>query len=74
MSKLELTGDAIGMYVTYIPKNETGRIKKFDNDMQIAWVAYNVNDDWNDYQNYTGVFTQYSDIRFTDNKEASNES
>jgi hypothetical protein len=49
----------IGMYITYVPTGEIGRLKQFDNNSRVAWVVYKCGDNWDQYQNYTAQATDY---------------
>ena len=63
-----------GDYVNYIPfKNcdksqyEYGRIKSIQSS-EFVFVVYNCNNDWDNYQNYTGQRTAIKDLILTTNK------
>lgn len=64
----DLKESDIGRMVNYKPnmENEFGKILKFNNQTQTAWVVYKCNEDWDNYQNYTAASTKYSDLYFTD--------
>lgn len=62
-----LEDEDIGKFVFYILFDGTlqpGKIKGYNNDLKIAWVVYHCNNEWHDYQNYTGASTNYSDLTF----------
>lgn len=55
-----------GDKVTYVPEHshpEEGMIKEIHPDGKSAWVVYNCNDDWDDYENYTGALTNFRDLK-----------
>lgn len=64
----DLKDSDIGRVVNYKPnlENEFGKIKKFDNEKQTAWVVYKCGEDWDNFLNYTAAATSYSDLYFTD--------
>ena len=53
-----------GMKVTYVTphKIETGIVKSIA-DENHAFVAYNCNNDWDNYENYTAARTRLEDLR-----------
>ena len=60
-----LTDSDIGKYVEYNDNNgkvERGKIKSYNNETQLAWVVYKCNNEWNNYQNYTGQSIKYEDL------------
>lgn len=55
----------IGQAVTYNPGHtppEPGMIKSLSSDPDAYFVVYHCNDDWEDYQNYTGALTNKRDL------------
>lgn len=62
----KLTDADIGSWVTYSDgfKKETGKIKSFDNERQVAWVVYHANENWDGdhWKDYTAACTNYSDL------------
>lgn len=60
----KLTEKDIGRFVIFNDshKKEKGRIKRFDNKAQVAWVVYNCNNDWDNYQSYTAAATHYKHL------------
>ena len=58
----ELTKEDIGKWVLYLPKNERGRIKSW-NDL-FVFVVYKCANNWDDYKNYTAATTKAEDLRF----------
>ena len=45
-------------------KYETWKLKSFNNETQTAWIVFKCNDDWSNFQNYTGESCSYSDLEF----------
>jgi len=41
---------------------KNGIIKSLNISETFAWVVYNCSDDWDNYQNYTGVSTNIKDL------------
>jgi hypothetical protein len=57
---------SIGDKVTYVSDyapSEHGIIKGFSKDGIQAYVVYNCNEDWENYNNYTGQLTYLDDLR-----------
>lgn len=56
----------VGQKVMYLNlpagKCENGIIKSLTEDGKAAFVVYNCNDDWENYENYTGVRTDLNDL------------
>lgn len=54
-----------GTKVTYVHKGakEYGIIKSFPEDPYHAFVVYHCNDDWDDYQSYTGQRTEIAHLK-----------
>lgn len=55
----------IGDKVTYTPEYgeyEKGIIKSFSDSGFIAFVVYKCDNDWKNYQNYTGASTNIEDL------------
>lgn len=64
----QLTENDIGKWFTYVDwngKEERGKLKKYDNDMQTAWIVYKANDNWDGdhWKDYTSNGTNYSDLK-----------
>ncbi len=61
----KLIDDDIGRWVTYT-NGDTGKIKEFDNEAEIAWVIYKCNGNWDmdQWKEYTAEATQYDDLFF----------
>lgn len=67
LSSVRLKNSDIGRWVAYTPnyecsKTEKGRIKGF-NDMYV-FVVFHCDNNWDDYQNYTGESVRIEDIKF----------
>lgn len=63
----KLTQDDIGRWVMYIPatgERECGKIKRYNNKQQVAWVVYKCGDNWDQFENYTAAATKYQDLEF----------
>lgn len=64
----DLTKKDIGRWVQYTAhdgaKTNKGRIKGWNH--AIVWVVYACDDNWDDYQNYTGAPTDAGDLEFID--------
>lgn len=43
-------------------KKENGIIKSINEDGTAAFVVYNCDNDWNNYQNYTGAHTKIDNL------------
>jgi len=58
----KLTKDDIGKWVVYKSKleNEKGRIKSWND--KCIFVVYASNNEWDNYQNYTGCSTNPEDL------------
>lgn len=41
---------------------ETGKIKSFNNEITTAFVVFKCNNDWDNFKDYTGQSTKYSDL------------
>ena len=52
-----------GEQVVYIPNGEKGVVKTLCDDGQTAWVVYNCGDNWENYANYTGAKTAFTDLK-----------
>lgn len=54
-----------GQKVTYLTeyKREHGMIKSLSDDGKAAFVVYHCNNDWEDFENYTGARTNLEDLR-----------
>lgn len=57
LNLIVVTPSDIGRWVLYKVKNEKGRIKSYNDEC---------NDDWDNYQNYTGCATLREDLEFTE--------
>jgi len=64
LNALIVTSNDIGCWVLYRPKNEKGRIKSYND--KFVFVVFKCDDNWNDYQNYTGCATRREDLEFTE--------
>jgi len=55
----------VGDKVIYKPNNQKGIIKSLAKciDDRCAWVVYSCGGDWENYQNYTGAVTFFSDLK-----------
>jgi len=65
MSQIEgipLTDAHIGAWVTYWPKDEIGRIKRWAGSL--VYVVYNCDGDWDNYDKYTAAATHHKALRF----------
>ena len=53
-----------GTKVTYqdFGRKETGIVKSLHPMLRVAFVVYKCNNDWKNYQNYTGCPTSFSDL------------
>lgn len=60
LNKLE-----VGDYVTYVSNNtyEIGRIKRFTEFKGFIFVVYYCNNDWDNYQDYTGILTNKDSLK-----------
>lgn len=57
----------VGRVCVYAPGkdwSETGRLKSFNNENQIAWIVFKCGDDWDNFMNYTGQSVKYEDFIF----------
>jgi hypothetical protein len=58
----------IGCWLVYKPQieNELGRLLRYDNEKQIAWVVYKANNNWDGehWKDYTAESTKYEDLFF----------
>lgn len=63
-----LSKDDIGKWVMYDSghKSEKGRIKSWND--KYVFVVYHCGDDWDGWQNYTGVATRPEDLTFKENQ------
>lgn len=55
-----------GYKVTYVPDHgniQWGIIKEMHPTEKFAWVVYHCNDDWDDYENYTGQLTNLKNLK-----------
>lgn len=59
-----VTPSDIGRWVLYRPKNEKGRIKSYND--KFIFVVYKCDNNWDDYQNYTGEATKRENLEFTE--------
>lgn len=62
-----LTEEDIGKWVTYFGKAgeaESGKIKAFDNERELAWVVYRANENWDGdhWKDYTAAATDYDQL------------
>jgi len=68
----KLTDKDIGRWVIYKPslKNQTGKIKSFNNETKVAFVVYKANNNWDldHWKDYTAQATKYQDLYFEDKK------
>lgn len=63
MNIKKLTDKDVGKWVAYIPSYGTkkkGRIKSWNDEY--IFVVYHCNDDWENYNNYTGCATKPEDL------------
>ncbi len=60
----DLKKSDVGKYVIYnkLRENERCRIKSWNDDY--IFVVYKCNNDWRNYQNYTGQATDPKDLEF----------
>ena len=63
-----LTETDVGRWVEYCPSaGLKGRIKSWNE--RWIFVVYHCDDNWPDYQNYTGAATEPNDLNFTEERE-----
>lgn len=56
-------GDKVTYIDSYSKKREFGRVKSFSNvETPTAFVVFQCNEDWDNYQNYTGQITDIKDL------------
>jgi hypothetical protein len=62
--KTEKSQFNVGDFVYYVEpfKTEYGRIKSLCDDPNFVFVVYNCNEDWDNYQNYTGARTNIKSL------------
>ena len=51
-------------YIDVIKWIEKWRIKRFDNEKQIAYVVFKCNNDWGTYKDYTAEACDYNNLEF----------
>lgn len=58
-----LNKEDIGKWATY-KNGERGKIKSFNNDLQVAFIVYKCNNNWDldHWKDYTAEATNYYDI------------
>lgn len=49
-------------YTSHNGKKENGIVKSIDGEMYVAWVVYHCNNEWDNYQDYTGALTNFSQL------------
>lgn len=54
-------GDKV-IYTAPYGEKENGIIKSFNDSKTFVWVVYDCNNDWDNYQNYTGQCTNILDL------------
>ena len=65
MKRSDFRDSDIGRWVAYVPERrpiEQGRIKGLGRD--VVFVVYHCNDNWDNFENYTGCATNPSDLAF----------
>lgn len=58
----------IGKWFTYVDfagNEEKGKLKDYNNEMQVAWIVYKANNNWDldHWKDYTAEATDYSAIK-----------
>jgi hypothetical protein len=68
----KLSSSDVGQWVEYSNgfKTEKGKIKRFDNERQVAWIVYNANENWDGdhWKDYTAACTDYYNLTLLENK------